>query len=425
MAIFHLYDLCIPCNPYAKAEDDFMFQQSPFPTTHRIDPRAWGFLSLCASDGIDARLVGGCVRDAFLVTTDQTNLTDIDIAIAAPPTDVIAFCKKHRLKCIPTGIAHGTLTILFKGLTLEVTSLRADTDTHGRHATVTFGASFEEDAKRRDFTMNALFVDHQQILYDAFDGVTDLHNGHVRFIGDPACRIAEDYLRLYRYFRFWGRFGKGPADLSVLPALKTIKEALSHLSIERVQSELFKILTLPWPGIVLKSMMYYGLLRYIFGEEIDCASGIKALRRFVILERFGAHSPCSIQRLCAFTQGHNISDTFKLSRIQKKKIGSLSKTITEPDYEIALTHPEWWVDSMLLKDALSTAPLWPCRTRAKTLTPPPSFPLTGADVIATGAAGAQIGEALTAVKRQWIASGFILDRDACLACLNTIYHKIK
>ncbi|MES2607832.1 MAG: CCA tRNA nucleotidyltransferase [Pseudomonadota bacterium] len=394
-----------------------MFQQSPFLTAHRIDSRAWDFLSLCAADGIDARLVGGCVRDALLTTVDKTNLTDIDIAIAAPPPDVIAFSKKHHVKCIPTGISHGTLTILFKGLILEVTSLRADIDTFGRHATVTFGASFEEDAKRRDFTMNALFVDHQQILYDAFNGVIDLQNGHVRFIGDPATRIAEDYLRLYRYFRFWGRFGKGSADISVLPALDTIKDALSQLSIERVQSELFKILTLPWPGAVLKSMMYYGLLNYVFVDAIDCSTGIKVLRRLTMLERFVGHPPCPIRRLCALTSGYNISDIFRLSRIQKKKFEALSKTLTEPHYEIVLTHPEWWVDSILLKNARSTDPIWTCRLHAKTLTPPPPFPLTGADVMATGITGAQIGEVLTNIKRQWIASGFTLDREACLAYL--------
>lgn len=406
-----------------------MFKQSPFSATQPIDLRAWEFLSLCGANGIDARFVGGCVRDALLYEHPLSSSrmlgskplmltsTDIDIAMAAPPPDVIAFCKKHRLKCIPTGIAHGTLTILFKGLTLEVTSLRADVDTHGRHATVIFGASFEEDAKRRDFTMNALFVDHQQILYDAFDGVSDLHNGHIRFIGDPVCRIAEDYLRLYRYFRFWGRFGNGPADISVLPALNTIKDALSHLSIERVQSELLKILMLTWPGAVLKSMAHYGLLDYVFGGTIGDTTGIKTLRRLIILERFGGHSPCSIRHLCALTQGQNISDIFKLSRMQKKKLESLSKAITEANYEIALPHPEWWVDSMLLKDALSAASIWVCRPRIKTLTPPPLFPLTGADVMATGAAGAQIGEILTAVKRQWIASGFTLNRNACLESL--------
>ena len=411
-----------------KAEDVFMFQQTPFSAAHRIDPRAWEFLTICSADNINARLVGGCVRDALLYEHSLSSSrrrgsrllksTDIDIAIAAPPPTVIAFCKKHRLKCIPTGIAHGTLTIILKGLTLEVTSLRADIDTDGRHAAVTFGASFEEDAKRRDFTMNALFVDHQQILYDAFNGVSDLYNGHILFIGDPTTRIAEDYLRLYRYFRFWGRFGKGPADISVLPTLDTLKDALAQLSIERVQSELFKILTLPWPGAVLKSMMHYGLLNYVFGDEVDLTAGIESLRRLIILEHFGNHTHCPIRHLCALIQDQNMSDIFKLSRIQKKKLVSLSKAITEHTYEIALTHPEWWVDSILLHDALSAHPIWLCRSHAKALTPPPPFPLTGADVMATGVTGAQIGEILNNIKRQWIASAFRLDRDACLAFLN-------
>lgn len=412
-----------------------MFQQSAFLAAQHIAPRAWDFLSLCAADGIDARLVGGCVRDALLHehslsssrrrASNVLKTTDIDIAIKATPTDVISFCKKHRLKCIPTGIAHGTLTILFKELTLEVTSLRADIDTHGRLATVTFGASFEEDAKRRDFTMNALYVDHQHILYDAFNGMADLKNGRVQFIGDPAARIAEDYLRLYRYFRFWGRFGKGFVDTSVLPSLNTIIHGISCLSVERTQSELFKILTLPWPGAVLKSMAHYGLLNHILGDEIDCAAGIQALRKLVILERFGNYLPCSIRRLCALTQGKNISDALKLSRIQKRKLESFSKALTEHSYEIALTHPEWWVDSILLKNALSSESLWIFQAQSKTLTPPPPFPLTGADVMATGITGAQIGEVLTNIKHQWINSDFALDRDACLAYLNILTIKIK
>lgn len=394
-----------------------MFQKLPFTATQRIDTRAWEFITLCATDSIDARLVGGCVRDALLAAPKQQDLTDIDIAANVPPTDVISFCKKHRLKYFPTGIAHGTLTILFKGLTLEVTSLRSDITTFGRHATVTFGASFEEDAKRRDFTINALFIDHQKILYDAFNGVSDLRNGYVRFIGNPATRIAEDYLRLYRYFRFWGRFGKGSADISVLPAFHTIKDAIAHLSIERVQSELFKILTLPYPGKILGSMAHYGLINYILGHTCDVSGNISALRRVAILERFSQHSPCPIRHLCTLTQDQNLLQVFKFSRLQKRKFATLSKAISEPDYEIALAHPEWWVDSILLRGALSTSAIWPHRAQSKALRPPPPFPLTGKDVMATGITGAQIGETLSAIKRTWIASGFTLDRKACMSTL--------
>ena len=421
-----------------------MFQQSHFPATRLIDARAWEFLDVCAADGIDARLVGGCVRDALLanqsnqspptqsspLTHQDTSqpppvdsqssicATDIDIAIACPPLDIITFCKKHRLKCIPTGLAHGTLTILFKGLVLEVTSLRADVDTFGRHATVTFGASFSEDAHRRDFTMNALYVDHQRIMYDAFDGASDLTNRRVRFIGDPAARIAEDYLRLYRYFRFWGRFGKGRADISVLPNLNTLKDGLASLSIERIQSELFKILLLPWPGVILKSMQHYGLLTHIFGDVVDCAAGLNVLRRLVMLERFGHHLPCPIRRLCALTNGINVANLLKLSRVQTKKLNMLSsKTSLSPKTPAicALTHPEWWIDAMLLHDSLVAPPMWTSRMQAKSLRLPPPFPLAGADIVAMGITGVRVGEILTDVKRYWIAHDFTPDHDACLA----------
>ncbi|MES2252965.1 MAG: CCA tRNA nucleotidyltransferase [Pseudomonadota bacterium] len=394
------------------------FKQSPFLAANHIDSRAWDFLALCAENGMDARLVGGCVRDALLGSTYRAPLfTDIDVAIACPPADVISFCKKHRLKCIPTGLAHGTVTILYQSLVLEVTSLRADIKTHGRHATVLFGTSFEEDAKRRDFTMNALYVDLHRILYDAFDGISDLSHRRVRFIGDTAARIAEDYLRLYRYFRFWGRFGQGHVDLSVLPTLISIKKSLSQLSIERVQSELFKILAQPWPGVVLESMRRYGLLAHVFGVEIDYEMGIKAFRRLVVLEGMGGHHACPIRRLCALTLGSNISALLKLSRIQTKKLTQLS-TYTSHEKapnEIVLTHPEWWVDVKLLRDALSCKPIWLCIHDAKALVLPPPFPLTGADILALGVApGERVGAILNTVKRQWIACNFELDHTACL-----------
>jgi poly(A) polymerase len=399
-----------------------MFKQTPFLAAHLIDRRAWDFLDLCAASSIDARLVGGCVRDALLLyntrSTNQLLSCDIDIAIACTPQDVIAFCKKQGLKYIPTGIAHGTVMILFKGLVLEVTSLRADIDTHGRHATVMFGASFEEDAKRRDFTMNALYVDHQRQLHDALGGVADVYNGCVRFISDPGARIAEDYLRLYRYFRFWGRFGRGKADISVLPVLSTIKDGLAHVSIERVQSEFFKILMLPWPGAVLKSMHHYGLLGHIFGNAINFDASIHALRRLVILEHSGKQILCPIRRLCALTQAQKCLSVLRLSRVQKKKSENLT-TFKDPN-EIVLTHPEWWVDSMLLSDAVSSDSLWLCREHTKALKPPPPFPLTGADVLAMGIIGARIGEMLIAVKREWVASNFTLDREECLTQLRPI-----
>jgi len=445
------------------------FTQSPFLPANRIDSRAWDFLALCSENGLDARLVGGCVRDALLASMgrhgsiDRPDVsTDIDIAIACPPWDVISFCKKHRLKCIPTGLAHGTVTIVYHGLVLEVTSLRADVKTHGRHATVAFGTSFAADAKRRDFTMNALYVDQHRVLYDAFDGASDVatvsdlagasdvSHGRVRFIGDPAARIAEDYLRLYRYFRFWGRFCRGPVDLSVLPPLISIKDQLSQLSIERVQSELFKLLMQPWPGPVLESMRRYGLLAHVFGDVVagvetgvetgvnhDVEIGIKTLRRLTVLEAMGGHSICQIRRLCALThvgnarggnthsgnlRGENAPDPFKLSRVQTQKRNHCLLYLSPKKSPKALAamhpeswHPQWWVDVHLLRDAASCKPLWRCISAAKLLSPPPPFPLTGADVVALGVPpGPRVGAILTAVKRHWIDDDFECDHAACV-----------
>lgn len=383
----------------------------------QIDARVWQFLLLCADAGIDARLVGGAVRDV-LCNQNIENL-DFDIAVASTPDEMIFFCKKNKLAFFPTGLAHGTLTVRFKKLTLEVTSLRADIETSGRHATVAFGKSFEEDAKRRDFTLNALYVDHMGKLYDYFNGVRDLSAGIVRFIGDAHTRISEDYLRLYRYFRFCGRFGRGNVCLSVLPPLSMIKDELSILSIERVQRELFKILEQPWPSRVFHAMRVYGLLNNLFGDDIDFEKGVGILRKLVVYERAGGHIPCVIRRLSALVGKKDISSVLKLSKSDRQKLIFLTRQ-NDVD-ETALFNPGFYVDAALLALARLKEPMGENLKQSQKLKPLPAFPLTGADVIALGISeGEEIGVILKKIKKMWIENNFEWDRSEALNVLNRV-----
>jgi poly(A) polymerase len=403
-----------------------MFHQSHFPNAHTIDTRAFDFLALCVEKGIDARLVGGCVRDALLGQVNPHSTVDIDIAIACTPAELITLCEKNGIKYFPTGIDHGTITLLYHRLLLQVTSLRADVKTTGRHASVIYGTSFEKDACRRDFTINALYVDHTHILYDAFEGITDLAKGSVRFIGEPIARIREDYLRLYRYFRFWERFGRGPADVSVLPTFDSIKENLKLLSIERVQHELLLILSRPWPGIVIASMHQYGLFKELFNNCVaPNYETIHNLRRLIMLEHAITKTCtnlkntkfCPIRRLSILTKGADLTAHLKLSRIQTKKLKAISPYCESKSIQpetIAMTHPEYWIDAHVLSLAASNKSMYACCKAIKNMQMPPPFPLKGSDIMSLEMTGVQIGSALKLVKQQWIISHFTMDYQACL-----------
>ena len=216
---------------------------SPLPFLKR--PVAARVMAAFAAADIEARFVGGCVRDALLGLV--TGRTDLDVATPALPDRATKILEASGLKVKPTGIAFGTVTAILDGDPVEVTTLRRDLATDGRHATVSFGTSWEEDAQRRDFTINALSVGADGVLHDTTGGLADLEAGVVRFIGNPGARIREDYLRILRFFRFHARFGRGEADPEALGAIAALKSGLSQLSAERVWAELGKLLVLPQP----------------------------------------------------------------------------------------------------------------------------------------------------------------------------------
>jgi tRNA nucleotidyltransferase/poly(A) polymerase len=241
--------------------------------------------------GFAARFAGGCVRDKLMGIAPK----DFDIATAAIPQEVINVCFQHEMKTIPTGIDHGTLTVMTLSGPVEVTTLRRDVASDGRHAVVEFaGATFETDAARRDFTINAMFEDAHGQVYDYFGGLSDLQKKVLRFVGDPPARIKEDYLRILRFFRFWARFGFDP-DKEALIAIHENMEGLGRLSQERITSEFLQILDGNYLDVCTKIFQTSGILNKVLPES-------KHLNRpdFIVIGPGSAHLEGEIRVICRF-----------------------------------------------------------------------------------------------------------------------------
>ncbi|HJU14983.1 MAG TPA: CCA tRNA nucleotidyltransferase, partial [Stellaceae bacterium] len=235
----------------------------------RIAPQPWmtepatrAVLDALAAGGVEARFVGGAVRDALLCHP----IVDIDLATPAAPEQVIALLRERGLKVVPTGLAHGTVTAVVPPRHFEITSLRRDVETDGRHARVAFGADWAADAARRDFTINAIFLARDGTLYDPVGGLADLAAGRVRFVGDPAARIAEDVLRLLRYYRFEARFGKDGGDAAARAACRAAAPLLPTLSAERIAQEVLRLLAAANPVPALRMMREDGVLVAVLPE---------------------------------------------------------------------------------------------------------------------------------------------------------------
>ena len=213
--------------------------------------------------GAEARLVGGCVRDVLI----GIKTADIDVAVNVPPEQSKHILEQVGIKVIPTGIDHGTITAVINKIPFQITSLRQDWQSFGRHAKVIFGTDWLEDAKRRDFTMNAIYLDESDNFYDPFNGKQDLEKGIVRFIGEPRERIKEDYLRILRYYRFLAYYGKDVPE--PIKELSELKEGLLALSKERIQNEFFKLLESKNPKTSLSLMERDGVLETLFGSSFD------------------------------------------------------------------------------------------------------------------------------------------------------------
>ncbi len=228
-------------------------------------PETRAVIEALRADGAEVRFVGGCVRDAVL----RRPIKDIDIATHDPPETVLALLQRAGIRAIPTGIEHGTVTAVVGREHFEITTLRCDVESYGRHARVQFTDDWAADAARRDLTMNALFCDPDGNIYDPFDGLSDLGHGRVRFVGEPRQRIEEDVLRLLRFFRFYAHYGYPPADIKALAACRAMADRLPSLSGERVCGELVKLLLAPDPASVLVLMQGEKVLPWVLPEAAE------------------------------------------------------------------------------------------------------------------------------------------------------------
>ena len=358
-----------------------------------------------------ARVVGGAVRDAVA----GRPVSDIDLATPDPPDAVIHALGQAGLKHAPTGLQHGTVTAISGGCGFEVTTLRTDERTDGRHAEVAWTTDWQQDAARRDFTINAMSMRPDGAVFDYFGGLPDLHAGRLRFVGDPARRIEEDYLRVLRFFRFYARYAAHPPDAATTHALRHAVPALPRLSTERVWSELKRILATPEPVQALVLMDELGILDVIL-------PGAKDLAAFTRLVQAGA-PPDPLLRLTAlYPAAPDLAGPMKLSRPEAQTLAALAGPAPDP----AWSAPE-------LRRALTTAspaaligrtwlqpqsPEWAALRSRIAATPTPVFPLHGRDALAFGLpAGPEIGLALEAVRHWWLEGGCVADAAACRAQL--------
>jgi poly(A) polymerase len=386
-------------------------------------------LAVLASGGEEARVVGGAVRNELL----GEKVGEIDIATTAVPEEVTRRVEAAGFKAVPTGIEHGTVTVVIHGAPFEVTTLRVDVETFGRKANVRFGRDWRADAKRRDFTINALSVSADGTLYDYVGGVGDLAARRVRFIGDPATRIAEDYLRILRFFRFHAAYGKGALDAAGVAACIAERDGMQSLSRERLRMELLKLLVAAGAETALTAMAEAGLL-------VPLLAGVPLVPhvgRMAALETSLGFAPDPVRRLAALAvlvveDAERLSQRLRLSNVEQERLGSMAQVwwrrivpagddLARPWlYRLGAQH---FTDRVLLAWARSGASADDSAWRELVTLPqrwqPPVFPLKAADFTARGVEkGPALGAALRAGEEAWIAAGFPGDASALDAIMN-------
>ncbi len=357
----------------------------------------------------ETRFVGGCVRDTLLAL----EVSDVDLATRVPPQEVLVRLEKARIKAVPTGIAHGTITAIIQGWPVEVTTLRRDVSTDGRRATIAYTDDWREDAARRDFTINALSADPAGGgIFDYFGGLADLAAPRVRFIGEPLTRIAEDHLRILRFFRFHARFGAGDPDPAGLGACAARANDLMALSRERIADELLKLLALPDPAPTAALMIEKGIFRPVL-PEIASADRLAAL---VAAERTAGVAPQAVRRLAALLPADRdvaaaVAARLRLSKRAAARLVSATGSADAPGdvlaYEVGAAEA---VDRLLLAGRLEDD------LAALEARPLPRLGISGGDLIAMGLpAGPIVARTLQGIERDWALGGFDEDRKAVRA----------
>ena len=403
----------------------------------RLSPQDWmtapatrKVVAALTAKGSEVRFVGGCVRDALC----GRPVGDIDLATPDPPETVMALLSGAGLKSVPTGLSHGTITAVAGHQPFEITTLRHDVESHGRHATVAFTDDWEIDAARRDFTFNALSCRPDGTLFDPFGGQADLAAGRVRFVGAARARIEEDYLRLLRFFRFHAHYGQAALDQEGLAAASELAPQLARLSGERIRTELLKLLGAENPVPVLEVMQHHRILAAVLPELGDCgplaalvARGLEAespdrlLRLAALLPADGAAATAVARklrlsnneatRLVAATEGRSDLGLSATPADLRRRIYQRGQTAVADALRLE------WAGRLAAGERIDAQPALAIADDWR----PPNFPLQGRDVLGLGvAAGAAVGRLLKAVEDWWIDQDFEPGRKACLAKLQEL-----
>lgn len=395
-------------------------------------------LRILSLDGEEARIVGGAVRNQLL----EKPISDIDIATTCLPKQIIARVEEAGFKAIPTGVAFGTVTVLSQSCSYEVTTLRSDIETDGRHAKVVFGRDWKKDAERRDFTINALYCDAAGHLYDDVGGLHDIASKTVRFIGVAEERIREDYLRILRFFRFFAWYGAGRPDVQGLKACVALKHGLQQLSSERIWAEMKKLLTAFDPTRALLWMRQSGILTRIFPETEKW--GIDAIHSLVKTEQTFGWKVDPLLRLESLLPPdpirlHEMAHRLRFSKMETMRLKEwatldmISQNCSEHfvqkliyfhgrppvldqlSLSVAAAYGAVWEKSEALQKAKNYLELYQLAQEWQI----PTFPVRGKDLIKKGLVkGVFLGKKLKELEKIWVESGFLMDRDALLEKIN-------
>ena len=412
-------------------------------------PETRAVLAALTARGAMVRFVGGCVRDAVLERT----VKDVDLATPDEPETVMSLLKAAGIRAVPTGLKHGTVTAVIGRAQFEITTLRRDVETHGRHATVAFTDDWADDAARRDFTINALYCDPDGTLYDPFGGLEDLRAGRVRFVGDARKRIEEDVLRLLRFFRFHAHHGRPPPDADALAACREMAPALRRLSGERVRAELLRLLIAPRPEDVLALMQETGVLERVLPE----VAGADALPELCAVEAPEADGLRRLALLLRRGQGQGesggggggaaeaVAKRLRMSNAEKRRLAAMVEPAVAVAAGLAVrarrralyrvgSAPFGDLVYLAWAEALARAPedrVALARAHGAMIETArewqsPRLPVRGADVVALGVErGPAVSRLLAAVEEWWEAGDYRASRSETLKKLGELVKAVS
>lgn len=364
-------------------------------------------------DGAETRFVGGAVRDGLL----GRPVSDIDFATSLTPDETSRRLVAAGLKAAPTGLAHGTVTAVVDGRGFEVTTLRQDVETDGRHAVVAFTDDWRGDAARRDFTINAMSADRSGVVYDYFAGLDDLKAGRVRFVGVAEDRVREDYLRILRFFRFHAWYGQGEIDSAGLAAARVGADGLAKVSAERVRVELLRLLAAPDPTATVDAMSAMGVLQILIGDP--CCP----LQNLIAVEQSAGLAPDPILRLAALAPATgDLTTRLRLSRAEARALAALSAPWDDLGADALAWRralyrigPAAFRGRAILAAAEGETGCLAGRLAAANAWSPQRLPVNGKDLLRAGLThGPEVGAMLQALEEHWIEQDFVPDRAALI-----------